>query len=108
MNTNNNMLEHNEELKPQTNTRKAYMREYMRTYNLKKGIKPREEKKMTREQRLNNLKESQKKYYLKNKDFIKKKRTFYLHNKKIEKLKTKINLLESLNLNVILEENKQE
>jgi hypothetical protein len=105
MNTNNNMNKHDEEpIKPKT--RKEYMRQYMKTYNLKKGRKPREETRLTAEQRRNNLKESQKKYYLKNKDFIKKKRTLYLHNKKIEKLKNKINFLESIN--IIVEEKQNE
>ena len=101
-NININIPEHEEEqTKPKPHgTRREYMREYMKAYNLKKGRKPREESKLTPEQRAHNLKESQKKYYLKNKDFIKKKRALYLHNKKLEKLKNKINYLESFNLNL--------
>jgi hypothetical protein len=60
----NNTYEINDNKIKKTENMRTYMREYMREYNLKKYG---EKKKMTAEQKKENLRRSHKKYYLKNK-----------------------------------------
>jgi len=60
----NNTHEINDNKIKKTENMRTYMREYMREYNLKKYG---EKKKMTAEQKRENLRHSHKKYYLKNK-----------------------------------------
>jgi hypothetical protein len=75
-----------------TDDRKAYMREYMRQYNIKKyGIK----RKQTDIEKKESLKQSHKKYYQKNKEKILKKQNTVMKLKRLDRLRIKLKTLES-------------
>lgn len=65
-----------------------YMRNYMRKYNEKR--KPRRVK-LTKEQRMINLKNQQKEYYTKNREVILKKKSIINRKKRIEVLQAELN-----------------
>jgi hypothetical protein len=79
--------------------RNAYMREYMRTYNIKKVKDPKNKRvALTPEEKKERLKINQHKYYENNKQKIINRHKNYRNNIKIKNLTDKLNLLKSVNV----------
>ena len=87
----------NQNIQDKKEKRRAYMREYMMTYNLRKANgRPTARPKLTPEERQANLKHSQREYYLKNRERIIKRKRKYDTANKLKKLELRITLLKGL------------
>tara|TARA_R110000868_G_scaffold398833_1_gene672269 strand:- start:214 stop:585 length:372 start_codon:yes stop_codon:yes gene_type:complete len=96
---NENIKEEEHSKRKNYKNRNIYMREYMRTYNIKKVKEPKNKRvALTPEEKKERLKINQHKYYEKNKQKVINRHKIYRNNLKIKNLTDKLNLLKSLNV----------